>query len=142
VMKSTELPPYARAMGMEFAPEFAPEFADAADGSPVIAMDFAQRAMGRPGFIHGGAIGGLLEMAGFTALEAELERQGVEVRIKPINISVEYLRAGLPQRIFARGEVVRAGRRVANVRIDAWQSDRARPVASCWMNFQLSPKKP
>lgn len=133
MMKSTELPPYAQAMGMEFA--------GTDNGSPLIAMDFAERAMGRPGFLHGGAIGGLLEMAGFTALEAELERQGADVRIKPINISVEYLRGGLPERIYARGEVVRAGRRVANVRIDAWQSDRERPVASCWMNFQLSPKK-
>ena len=133
MMKSTELPPYAQAMGMEFA--------GTDNGSPLIAMDFAERAMGRPGFLHGGAIGGLLEMAGFTELEAELERQGADVRIKPINISVEYLRGGLPERIYARGEVVRAGRRVANVRIDAWQSDRERPVASCWMNFQLSPKK-
>ena len=132
MMKSTELPPYAQAMGMEFA--------GTDNGSPLIAMDFAERAMGRPGFLHGGAIGGLLEMAGFTALEAELERQGADVRIKPINISVEYLRGGLPERIYARGEVVRAGRRVANVRIEAWQSDRTRPVASCWMNFQLSPK--
>jgi len=133
VMKSTELPPYAQAMGMEFA--------GIDNGSPVIAMDFAQRAIGRPGFFHGGVIGGLLEMAGFTALEAELERRGIDVRIKPINISTEYLRAGQPERLFARGEVVRAGRRVANVRIDAWQADRDRPVASCWMNFQLSPKK-
>jgi len=132
-MKSTELPPYARAMGMEF---------DGVDhGSPVIAMDYAPRAMGRPGFLHGGAIGGVLEIAGFAALAAELERQGADLRIKPINISTEYLRAGLPERIYARGEVVRAGRRVANVRIEAWQSDRTRPVASCWMNFQLSPKK-
>jgi uncharacterized protein (TIGR00369 family) len=132
-MKSTELPPYARAMGMEFA--------DRESGSPVITMDFAPRAMGRPGFFHGGVIGGLLEMAGFAALAAELERQGVDMRIKPINISTEYLRSGLPERMFACGEVVRAGRRVANVRIEAWQSDRDRPVASCWMNFQLSPKK-
>jgi uncharacterized protein (TIGR00369 family) len=132
-MKSTELPPYARAMGMEFA--------GVDGGSPVIAMAYSQRAMGRPGFLHGGAIGGVLEMAGFAALAAELERQGLDVRIKPINISTEYLRGGLPERIYARGEVVRAGRRVANVRIDAWQADRNRPVASCWMNFQLSPKK-
>lgn len=132
-MKSTELPPYARAMGMEFI--------DVENGSPVIAMDFAPRAMGRPGYFHGGVIGGVLEMAGFAALEAELERQGIDVRIKPINISTEYLRGGLAERLFARGEVVRAGRRVANVRIEAWQSDRDRPVASCWMNFQLSPKK-
>ena len=95
MMKSTELPPYAQAMGMEFA--------GTDNGSPLIAMDFAERAMGRPGFLHGGAIGGLLEMAGFTALEAELERQGADVRIKPINISVEYLRGGLPERIYARG---------------------------------------
>jgi uncharacterized protein (TIGR00369 family) len=133
VMKSTELPPYAQAMGMTFA--------DPDDGSPVITMDFGPRAIGRPGFFHGGVIGGLLEMAGFAALAAELERQGLDMRIKPINISTEYLRAGLPERMFARGEVVRAGRRVANVRIEAWQSRRDRPVASCWMNFQLSPKK-
>lgn len=132
-MNSTALPPYARAMGMEIA--------GIEDGSPLIMIDFSSRAMGRPGFFHGGVIGGVLEMAGFAALGAELERQGLDLRIKPINISTEYLRGGLPERLYARGEVVRAGRRVANVRIEAWQSDRDRPVASCWMNFQLSPKK-
>ncbi len=132
-MKSTELPPYARAMGMEFV--------GVDNGSPVIAMAWSDRAMGRPGFMHGGAMGGVLEMAGFTALEAELERQGLDVRIKPINISTEYLRGGLPETIYARGQVVRAGRRVANVQIEAWQGDRTRPVASCWMNFQISPRK-
>jgi uncharacterized protein (TIGR00369 family) len=132
MMTRTPLPPYARAMGMEID--------GVVDMSPVIAMDFAERAMGRPGYFHGGVIGGLLEMAGFAALGAELERQGVVVRIKPINIKVEFLRSGLPERLYARGEVLRAGRRVANVRIEAWQGDRTRPVASCWMNFQLSPK--
>ncbi len=132
-MKSTELSPYARALGMAFV--------GLEHGSPVIAMAPSPRTIGRPGYLHGGAIGGVLEMAGFTALAAELERQGLDLRIKPINISTEYLRGGLPETIYARGEVVRAGRRVANVRIEAWQSDRTRPVASCWMNFQLSPKK-
>ncbi len=132
-MNSQELPPYALAMGMEIA--------GIVDDSPLVAMDFSQRAVGRPGYLHGGAFGGLLEMAGFAALTAELERQGIAVKIKPINVKVEFLRSGLPERIFARGEVLRAGRRVANVRIEAWQADRTRPVASCWMNFQLSPKK-
>ena len=117
------------------------EFVGVDNGSPVIAMAWSDRAMGRPGFMHGGAMGGVLEMAGFTALEAELERQGLDVRIKPINISTEYLRGGLPETIYARGQVVRAGRRVANVQIEAWQGDRTRPVASCWMNFQISPRK-
>jgi len=132
-MNSRGLPPYALAMGMEIA--------GIVEDSPLLAMDFSERALGRPGFIHGGAIGGLLEMAGFAALAAELERKGLDARIKPINIKVEFLRSGLPERIYARGEVLRAGRRVANVRIEAWQADRTRPVASCWMNFQLSPKK-
>ncbi len=131
-MNSTELSPYARAMGMAIAGVDA--------GSPVIVMDFAPRAMGRPGFIHGGAIGGVLEMAGYAALAAELERQGLDMKIKPITINTEYLRSGLPERIHARGEVVRAGRRIANVRVEAWQADRSRPVACCWMNFKLSPK--
>lgn len=132
-MRSDELPPYARAMGMLI------ETIEA--GSPVVAMDFADHVVGRPGFLHGGAIGGLLEMAGFCAIEAELERQGITARIKPVNISVEYLRGGIGERIRARGDVVRAGRRIANVRVEAWQSDRDRPVASCWMNFSLSPAK-
>jgi acyl-coenzyme A thioesterase PaaI-like protein len=32
--------------------------------------------MARPGYFHGGIIGGLLEMAGFAALTAALEQQG------------------------------------------------------------------
>lgn len=132
-MTTIDLPPYARAMGMMIEGEL--------DGSPVVVMDFAPRAMGRPGFIHGGAIGGVLEMAGFVALTAELARREVPMRVRPINISTEYLRSGLPERIFAVGQVVRAGRRVANVRIEAWQADRSKPVASCWMNFQLAPRK-
>jgi uncharacterized protein (TIGR00369 family) len=129
-----ELPPYARAMGMLVLDRDAP-------GAPVVAMDFAEKSEGRPGYLHGGAIGGLLEMAGFAALDADLAQRGIEARFKPINISIEYLRNGLPERVFARGEVLRAGRRIANVRIEAWQGDSTAPIASCWMNFQLSPVK-
>lgn len=134
-MTVTALPPYAQSMGMFVDHE--------EDGVPVIAMDFSDRATGRPGFLHGGAIGGLLEMAAFAALHAHLDRDGIDaqVRLKPVNISIEYLRSGLPERIFARGNVVRAGRRVANVRVEAWQADATKPVASCWMNFLIAPRK-
>ncbi|WP_420381857.1 PaaI family thioesterase [Novosphingobium sp.] len=130
-MKRDQLPPYALTMGMTFA--------GIVDDIPVIAMDFAERVLGRPGFLHGGAIGSLLETAGFAALAADLARRGVEAHIKPININIEYLRSGLPEPIFAVGNVLRAGRRVANVQVEAWQGDRTRPVASCWMNIQLLP---
>ncbi|MET3472596.1 uncharacterized protein (TIGR00369 family) [Novosphingobium sp. 1529] len=127
------LPPFALAMGMTLAAD--------EDSSPIVTMQFGAHSEGRPGFLHGGAIGGLLEMAGFAALSAHLARNGVNQRMKPINISIEYLRAGLPQPVYAIGQVVRAGRRVANVRVEAWQSDRAVPIASCWMNFHLAAPK-
>jgi uncharacterized protein (TIGR00369 family) len=127
------LPPYALAMGMALSRDAA--------GHPVVTMQFGNHSEGRPGFLHGGAIGGLLEMAGFAALASDLAQRGVAQRMKPINISIEYLRAGLPQPIHAMGQVLRAGRRVANVRVEAWQADPATPIASCWMNFQLSAPK-
>jgi uncharacterized protein (TIGR00369 family) len=132
-MSEYRLPPYARAMGMEID--------HIEDGVPIIGMDFADRTQGRPGFLHGGAIGGLLEMAGYAALRAELERQGNDARMKPININIEYLRGGVNERTYARGEVLRAGRRVANVRVEAWQGDREKLVASSWMNFLLAAPK-
>lgn len=126
------LPPYARAMGMRVE--------GLLDGAPVLAMDFAGRVMGRPGYLHGGAIAGLLEIAAITALRAHLGTEDGATRIKPVNISVEYLRGGVTVPTFARGQVIRAGRRIANVRAEAWQGERDKPLASCWMNFLLKPK--
>ncbi|GHD00006.1 PaaI family thioesterase [Novosphingobium pokkalii] len=127
------LPPFALAMGMALS--------DSDGEAPVVTMQFGPHSEGRPGFLHGGAIGGLLEMAGFAALATHLGQRGIEQRMKPINISIEYLRAGLPHPLHAMGQVLRAGRRVANVRVEAWQTDRATPIASCWMNFHLSAPK-
>ncbi|MGV3513009.1 MAG: PaaI family thioesterase [Novosphingobium sp.] len=110
------------------------------EGAPLLAMDFSDRAMGRPGFLHGGAIAGMLEIAAIMALHAELGDEDTTLRIKPVNISVEYLRGGVTVETFARGEVIRAGRRIANVRAEAWQADRGKPLASCWMNFLIKPK--
>jgi uncharacterized protein (TIGR00369 family) len=126
------LPPYARALGM---------FVDHVDeGCPVLAMDYTDTVGGRPGYLHGGAIGGLLEMAAFAALRVDLARRGLDVKIKPVNVSIEFLRGGIAQRTFARGTVLRAGRRMANLRVEAWQADPDKPLASCWMNFLLSPR--
>lgn len=124
------LPPYALSMGMAID--------RVEDGVPVLAMDFAGKVEGRPGYLHGGAIGGLLEMAAFTALRAELSSPAGETTIKPVNVTVEYLRGGLSQRTFAVGRVTRAGRRIANVSAEAWQDDPAKPIATAWMNVLLA----
>ena len=95
--------------------------------------------LGRPGFLHGGALSGLMEMAGIAALRTELARRGEDVVLKPVNVQVEFMRGGTEQRTFAAGQITRAGRRVALVNAAAWQDDRTKPIALAQMKILLSP---
>jgi uncharacterized protein (TIGR00369 family) len=126
-----QLPPYAQALGIGIDHEDR--------GSPVLFMDFSDRILGRPGFLHGGAMSGLAEMAAMAALRAEMERRGENLRLKPVNVQVEFMRGGTNQRTFAVGTVTRAGRRVALVNAECWQDDRTKPIALAQMKFLLSP---
>jgi uncharacterized protein (TIGR00369 family) len=131
---NAQFPPYARGLGMEAV--------DILDKAPLIRMGFDENVHGRPGYFHGGALSGLLEIAGFAALRMELRRTGTQVSFKPVNVSVEFLRGAVAaQPTVALGEVTRAGRRIANVSARAWQENRDKPVAEAWMNFLLSPLK-
>lgn len=129
-----QLPPYARGLGMRAVRIL--------DDAPLIEMAFGENVHGRPGYFHGGALSGLLEIAGFAALRMELRRMDAQVTFKPVNVSVEFLRgAADSEPTVALGEVTRAGRRIANVSVRAWQGNREKPVAEAWMNFLLSPLK-
>ena len=136
---SAELPPYAAGLGIEIDPD------SSASASPLLWFDYSERVSGRPGFLHGGAMSGLMEMAAIAALRAELDRRGEldqhegPVRLKPVNITVEFMRGGTQQRTFASGTVTRAGRRVALVNATCWQDDPARPIALAQMKVLLSP---
>ena len=80
-----------------------------------------------------------MEMACMAALRAEMERRGETMRLKPVNVQVEFMRGGTEQRTFAMGSVTRAGRRVALVNAECWQDDRAKPIALAQMKILLSP---
>lgn len=125
---TVRLTAYARALGISLAE---------GDGPPTVTLDFTHDLEGRPGAWHGGAIGGLLETAGYAALHAELDKTGRDPLLKPINITVQYLSAGRPQRSHARGRIVRLGRRNANIAVEAWQDDPGRPIASAVMNILM-----
>lgn len=86
------------------------------------------------GAVHGGVVGALLEHAAILQLLWELDLERLP---RIVNISVDYLRPCLEGDTFARGLIVRQGRRIANVRVDAWQSDPARPVAAAHAHFLL-----
>jgi uncharacterized protein (TIGR00369 family) len=97
-------------------------------------MPFHDDVVGRPGFLHGGAIAGLLEFAAFTALSRAI---GEDVVKKPITVTVDYMRGGTPRDTFAEARIERLGKRMANVEAYAWQAEQDKPIASARINFLL-----
>lgn len=125
-----ELTPYARALGIVL---------DRMEGEvPVLRVEFADAVQGRPGALHGGAISGLLETAGYALLRGALARAGRPIAMKPINLTVQFLASGKPRPTYASARIVKLGRRTANLSIEAWQDDPARPIASAVLNVMVS----
>ena len=85
--------------------------------------------------LHGGVVGALLESAAILQLMWAHETVHVP---KTIDISVDYLRSAGPVETYAQGIVTKHGRRVANVRVEAWQDDRNRLVAAAHAHFLLT----
>ena len=120
------LPPYAQLLRLRTEEQ---------DGVLRFIMPFHDDVVGRPGFLHGGAIAGLLEFAAFTALDRALG--GDRVSKKPVTVTVDYMRGGTPQDTFAEAVIERLGKRMANVEAFAWQGEPGRPIASARINFLL-----
>jgi uncharacterized protein (TIGR00369 family) len=89
--------------------------------------------------LHGGVLGAFMEM---TALCQLAVREPLRRRPKTIDVTIEYLRPGLAQTTYARADVRKIGRRIANVHVEAWQDHRAAPVAALRGHFLLSPAEP
>ena len=111
------------------------EFADDANGRQRIVMPFHDDVVGRPGMLHGGAIAGLLEFSAFTTLRAALDDD--QVVMKPVTVTVDYMRGGMARETYAEAVIERLGNRIANVEAIAWQRDRAKPIAAARINFLL-----
>lgn len=123
-----DLPPYAHLLGLTTERDD--------DGAPVLMMPFGNDVLGRPGFLHGGAISGLMEMAAIVALYDALADDGGG-EVKPVNVTVDFMRGGRDKPTRSRGIVTRLGTRVANVEATAWQDDPARPIAAARMNYLI-----
>jgi len=120
------LPPYAQLLRLRTEEQ---------DDALRIVMPFHDDVVGRPGFLHGGAIAGLLEFAAFTALSRAIGAEALVM--KPITVTVDYMRGGSPGDTFAEAMIERLGKRIANVEAFAWQGERDRPIASARINFLL-----
>jgi uncharacterized protein (TIGR00369 family) len=122
----SQLPPYARLLKLR---------TEEHDGVLRFVMPFHDDVIGRPGFLHGGAIAGLLEFAAFRALDRALG--GSDVTKKPVTVTVDYMRGGIPRDTYAEAVVERLGKRLANVEAFAWQGERHKPIAAARINFLL-----
>lgn len=123
----TDLPPYAQLLRLRIEA--------GEEQAPLLVMPFHDDVVGRPGFLHGGAIAGLLEFAAFTGLRHALGDEPVSM--KPITVTVDYMRGGTAGDTKAAATISRLGKRVANVEAVAWQSDRSKPIAAARINFLL-----
>lgn len=120
--------PYGRLLGVERG--------HAPDGSPLLRLRAAEPLEGRPGFLHGGVIAGLMEMACLDAVVEALS--GRAVRISPIDVSIDFLRGGAMDEVFAQATILRIGRRFVNVAATCWQSGPERPIATARMHLQIT----
>lgn len=101
-------------------------------------LPFSEHLIGNPSLpaLHGGLIGAFMEL---TAI-AQLSIAEPQSRLpRTIDISIDYLRSGRPADTFARALIKRAGRRIANVQVEAWQEARANPIAALRGHFLLTP---
>jgi uncharacterized protein (TIGR00369 family) len=122
-----EAVPYAKFLGVQFEMK----------GDELTAiLPFKDALIGNPMLpaLHGGVVGAMMEL---TAVAQIFLTQGTGQVPKTIDISIDYLRSGRPVDTFARAHVTKLGRRIANVRVEAWQFDRADPIAALHGHFLL-----
>lgn len=110
------------------------------DDELTMVMRYKDSNIGNPFLpaLHGGVIGGFMEVSAIAGLMFSGDYSKVP---KPIGLNVGYLRSGKPQDTFARASIVRQGSRVANVRVEAWQDDMDRPIATLMGNYLTADSK-
>src|SRR4029453_16721227 len=127
VAKLAEAIPYAR--WMRIAPENG-------TGELLTRMRYHEDLIGNTFLpaITGGTLVAMLEMAAIFPLLWETETETVP---KIVNITVDYLRSARPVDVIACAKVTKQGRRMVNVYAEAWQDDRAKPVATANAHFLI-----
>lgn len=129
--KAHALMPYTKFIGLDVVAN--------AQGQILFRLPFKEENIGntRLPALHGGLIGGFLESASVLFLYAAAE---LEALPKMVDFSLDYLRSGKPETLYARCAITRQGSRIAHVAIEAWQSAPDKPVATARAHFLLPPR--
>ncbi|SHI19147.1 PaaI family thioesterase [Ferrimonas marina] len=119
--------PYAQFLGME-CDRFGDEL--------VFRLPAQESNLGNPMLpaLHGGVIAGFMEMAATVQLMVMMQTTKVP---KIVDFSIDYLRAGYARESYCECKITRQGRRVANVSISSWQTNRKQPIATARAHFLI-----
>jgi acyl-coenzyme A thioesterase PaaI-like protein len=119
--------PYARFLGVEV---------HASDSGTLFVLPFRDALVGNRWLpaLHGGVVGAFLELVATGELFTQTEPGRVP---KPIDFNIDFLRSVGPRATHGKATIVKHGRRIANVRVIAWQLDENKPVATGTGNFLL-----
>lgn len=125
--KAIALVPYAQFLGIRFE--------ENADGL-LFTLPFDQSLIGNPMLpaLHGGAVAGFMENTAITHLLWTMTSKALP---KNIDFTIDYIASARPQDTYASCQVVKQGKRIANVQIEAWQDDRSRPIAIARSHFKV-----
>lgn len=119
--------PYASFIGVRIERE--------GSASPVCVLVPGPRVAGAPGMLHSGALAGLLEAAAGAIVETVVDDKARQIR--PVSITVDYLRRSQLTETRASAEIVRKGENIVHVDATAWQGDCDRPIAMGRLVFLL-----
>ena len=99
-----------------------------AQGTPLFHVPFKQDNIGNTFLpdLHGGLIGGFIESAATLFLK---QHSQLDDFAKIIDFSIEYLRSGHAESMYAACTLTRQGSRLAHLSVEVWQSDKDRPIA-------------
>lgn len=100
--------PYVRLLGLEFV--------SAGRGEAVFAVEAREELTRMGGIMHGGAVVSLMDTAAAFAVHTLLEPSG---RTVTVDLTVHFLRPATAGRVEARARVLRRGRRVIILNVEA-----------------------
>ena len=137
--------PYVRFLGIQF---------DRRGDELTAILPFDEKHIGNPFLpaLHGGVTSAFLEITAMIELSwsilwEDMEKGALDPRKldaahlprlpKTIDLTVDYLRTGLPRDAYARARVNRSGRRYASVHVEAWQDNRSRLFAQATGHFLI-----
>lgn len=123
--------PYAKFIGLQ-----AGRFID--EEKHVFKLPFKEMLIGNVmvNALHGGLIGGFMESCATLFLK---NLNNIDYVPKVIDFSIDYLRPGRAEDLYAECALTRQGSRIAFVRINAWQGEYVKPIAKAKANFLLRP---